>query len=572
MSRLNDVKIRNKFMILYLFCVIIPIVIINFYFYSNVSGSVMSKEMDNLNQSMDRIRMSFSTNIEQCIRVCNIINLDKSLNQSLDTVYPTPSDYVNEYKAYLENEVEKFIIAYSHMSKITIYVSNDTIVSGGNYAVLSPEVMKSSMYKALFSQTKAQLLLLTGKGTASNKAVNVVSKCNYYDSSFEKMISIDLNNDMLSWIAINEHVDGNIYLFNDKNEAVFQYIKNKSGDIAKLSSVKQSGQVGNDIIVIKEFGTSGLLEGWRLVGVFSNANLVSSLRQSGGRIFLIASILFFVATSILLIISYSIEKRLKVVSSYLKSSRAAEQLVLDIEPGKDEIGSLILELNNRVAQTHHLIDVVYKGEIEKAKAELLALQSQIHPHFLYNTLNSIRLKSVLKGELETANVIKRLALLFRRIMSWQDEFVYVSEEVDFIADFLEIQKYRYESKLTYRIDVEEKALKCRIPKMMLQPLVENASFHGIEMSERNGVIKVIIRIRDNTLYCIVNDNGNGIQPEKLENINRIISGQGGVSAESIGIYNVYKRLKFYYEDKMSLRITSFPGRGTVVVIKITMPQ
>lgn len=575
LSKLNDIKIMRKMILLYVCCIIIPIVIINLLFYISVTDNVMTKEMDNLNLSMDRIRVGFSTSIEQCIRVCEIINVDKRLNQSLDTTYPTDTDYVNEYKAYLENEVNKFIIAYSHISSITIYVSNNSIVNGGNYKRLTSAEKESSVYKSLFSQNKAQILQWIDDDTntaSESKYVGVISKCNFYKSPYEKMIEIKLNNDILSWIAMNEKSEGNLYLISDKNESVLEYIKNKSLHTDALANIKESSRSGNDIIIVKDFGASGPMEGWRLVGIYSKAKLVNSLRASGTRIILLALLLFTLATLILLIISFSIEKRLKIVSLYLKSTRAAEHLVLDIEPGKDEIGNLIVELNNRVERTRHLIDVVYKGEVEKTRAELLALQSQIHPHFLYNTLNSIRLKSVLKNEMETASVIKRLALLFRRIMDWQEEFIYIKEEVAFIIDFLEIQKYRYEDKLSYLIHVEENALNCRIPKMVLQPLVENASFHGTEMSQRNGVIELIIRIRNNSLYCIVKDNGIGIQKEKMMNIQNIISGQGGDATENIGIYNVYKRLKFYYNDRMSLRVVSFPEKGTVVVIKIQLPE
>lgn len=570
-KKVNDIRIRNKLLILYMVCVVIPIVVINFIFYLNVSQNEMNKEMDNLNLSMDRIRISYSTNIEQCIQVCDIINIDKVLNESLDKVYPSTADYVDEYKAHLENEVGKFIIGYSHISNITIFTTNSSITSGGNYALLT-DAMMSSLYKAVFTQRKSQPMLMVSGINTSKEVVSVVSKCNYYTSPFQKMIKIDLNNNILSRIAISESENGNVYLLNGNNDCVFQYIKDQSLKIDNPAAFKSSGQFGSNIVVVKDFGSGGMMDSWRLVGVFSNTGLISSLRASGGRIILQAAAMFLVATLVLLVISRSIVGRLNVVSSYLKSPRAAELLVLDMEPGGDEIGNLIVQLNKGTERTNHLINVVYTGEVEKARTELFALQSQIHPHFLFNTLNTIRLKCMLKGETETAGVVKRLALLFRRLVGWQEEFITVEEEVAFIVDFLEIQKYRYEDKLSYHMQVEKDAMQQKIPKMLLQPLVENASFHGIEMSERNGVIDVIIRIRGNALYCIVKDNGIGIPEGKLSNINRIVAGESGNPEESIGIYNVYKRLRFYFEGRSSMRVASRPGFGTAVVLKILLDR
>lgn len=571
LSKVNNIRIRNKLLILYICCVVIPILLINCIFYLRVSENEMNKEMDNLNLSMDRIRLSLSTNIEQCIQVCNIINIDKVLNESLDKVYPNTAEYVDEYKAYLDNEVGKFIIGYSHISNITIYTTNDSIISGGNYALLTDDMKNSDIYKAVFSQPAAQPVLQVSGAASGKKAVSMVSRCSYYISPYRKMIKIDLNDDMLFRIAASESVNGNVYLFDKNNDLVFQYLKDPSLNISSPEAIRASGRSGSNIVVTKVFGSGGVMDGWRLVGVFSNTGLNSSLRASGWSIFLLAATMFVVATLVLLVISRSIVRRLNVVSAYLKSPRAAEHLVLDIEPGRDEIGNLIVELNKGAERTNHLINVVYMGEVEKARAELFALQSQIHPHFLFNTLNTIRLKCMLKGETETAGVVKRLALLFRRLVGWEEEFITVEEEIAFIVDFLEIQKFRYEDKLSYHIHMEKEAMNHRIPKMLLQPLVENASFHGIEMSESNGEIGVIIRIRNNMLYCIVKDNGIGIPAEKLANINRIVSGEeNGNPEESIGIYNVYKRLKFYFGSRARMRVASRPGRGTAVVLKILL--
>lgn len=153
---------------------------------------------------------------------------------------------------------------------------------------------------------------------------------------------------------------------------------------------------------------------------------------------------------------------------------------------RDEIGQLTLEFNSMIMQIKALINDVYLTEIQKKslelerKAQLNALQSQINPHFLFNALETIRMRSLLKQENETAKIIQSMAMILRSSLTWNKEWVSVEEELGFILCFLDIQKYRFEDKLSYHIDVQPEAYACVVPKMVFLPFVENASIHGIE--------------------------------------------------------------------------------------------
>lgn len=562
LEKLNNVRIRNKLLMVYVFCLVIPIGVVYLFLFMSIWENVIAQKIFALDLSMDRIRLQVATEIEQCVRINEMINVNQRLNEALDVVYDSPAAYIEEFKSYLGNELDYYRIGFRQIDEITVYVENKTIINGGNFAYLSMESKNGEIYKNLCDSGN-YLSLVTYNDSNGNEIISLIGKNYFYPGEFPKFTKIDLNTDMLNWLARSEQLTGNVYLFNGENECIMQYVTDNS-----ISPQNIENQGKNFLKIEKSFGDEGLMTGWRLIGIFSNQDQWDTFFSTGGRTMLISVIFFLLGTVVIIIISRSIVQRLNGVSSYLRSSAAAKHEPLTIAPGKDEIGTMIFELNRGTVRTRQLIDMVYKRELEKARAELHALQSQIQPHFLYNTLNSIRLKCLLDGSPDAANMLKRLAVLLRRTIGWQDEMVSLQDEVNAIVDFLEIQKFRYMDKLTYHIQVDPQVTACRIPKLILQPLVENASFHGIELSEKSGCIRVSIRPYKNGIRVIVRDNGVGIPSEKLKLIESTLTENAGALSENIGLQNVYRRLRYYYGDKMLMRVISVEGKGTAVVLML----
>ena len=207
------------------------------------------------------------------------------------------------------------------------------------------------------------------------------------------------------------------------------------------------------------------------------------------------------------------------------------------------------------------------GLIWRKQAELNALQSQISPHFLYNTLESIRMRSVEKGEKETAEMIKRLTRSFQRLVRFRQEWVTVAEEISFIKDFLTIQQYRFGPEFQYTMEIEPAVLEKKIPKLVIQPFVENACLHGIEGIDRVGKVEIALCLREKKLYCMVKDNGIGISAEKLRHLWADIKGEEP-QAGNIAIRNIYQRLSLYYGADFDLVIDSREREGTSISLII----
>ncbi|MCD8014757.1 MAG: sensor histidine kinase [Lachnospiraceae bacterium] len=212
----------------------------------------------------------------------------------------------------------------------------------------------------------------------------------------------------------------------------------------------------------------------------------------------------------------------------------------------------------------------------RKRMELSTLQEQINPHFLYNTLDSIRSRALMDGQTEIAQMTEILSRFFRYCISNSDRLVRVREELNHIQDYYYIQKYRFEDKLDMRIEVEtDEIYDYYLPKMTLQPLVENAMIHGLEKSAKKGRIDLHIFLANERLVILVADNGVGMNPEQLASLNERMSGQmyeagrKGSRHSGIALNNVNARLKLTFGEGSGIHYRSMEGEGTDAVV--TMP-
>jgi two-component system sensor histidine kinase YesM len=235
----------------------------------------------------------------------------------------------------------------------------------------------------------------------------------------------------------------------------------------------------------------------------------------------------------------------------------------------DEIGVLGNEYNNMLDELNLLFNRVLQMEIRNKESEIKAMQEQINPHFLYNTLDSIYLKALKSNDFDTADMIYSLSHIFRLTLNCGNEFFSVKDEKELMENYLSLQKIRFKDKLDYSIMFDERMLDVNIPKLTLQPFVENSITHGIE----NSILPIKIEINgfyeQDMLTFTIKDNGSGIDPEIL---NEILSEKKKVNegnSHGFAINNVKERLRLYYGENQKFEISSQTGVGTVVSIKIS---
>ncbi len=232
----------------------------------------------------------------------------------------------------------------------------------------------------------------------------------------------------------------------------------------------------------------------------------------------------------------------------------------------DEISVLGTVFNHMVEELRQLVDKVYQVENQKRGAELRALQSQINPHFLYNTLDTIQWKAMDHNAYDVADMIHELSELFRISLSDGRELIPVSTEIQHVRHYLEIQIMRYKDQFTYEIQVDEEANALLIPKIIIQPLVENAIYHGLKLKREKGALLIQVKLQGPSLLLLVEDNGVGMDEGKLDEIKRNLA--FSLESEHYGLYNVNERLKLAFRDKYHITMESIKNMGTKITLEL----
>jgi len=232
----------------------------------------------------------------------------------------------------------------------------------------------------------------------------------------------------------------------------------------------------------------------------------------------------------------------------------------------DEIGNVQRNFLRMVEQLKELINEVYIGHIKKKEAELSALQTQINPHFLYNTLENIRWMSVNEGATKTGEQIEALSRMFRHVLNNGEEITSIQNELDHLRNYIFIQENRFQDNIVFNIQSDERLMDCQIMKLLLQPLVENAVHHGLQRKVGGGYVNISIRQEGENLTLIVEDNGLGADETRV----RQILASGVDEEEGFALRNINDRIQLKYGNRYGLEFSSKKNVGTKVMIIIPL--
>lgn len=575
---LNNVRLRNKMLIVYFLSVFIPVILTNVIFYDITTTNVKRQKMKDISLAIEEIRNDFMAQVDAAVGISAVIYNDPYLNQYLEENYEVPAAYVLNYQSYIIGMLSKYSPVYEAIQRITLYTNNNTIIYGGQVEPITDQTRQQPWYR-LISASEPSTPFLT-KTTldylgASGDVLSVISKISDSSGSeqWEKLMRIDLHPEAIKEIFNNMILEGgNLYLLHG-NEV--QYSTNAAITPSRMTDFSSAPVPKGTIVFDEDFENVSYLSDWRIVGEFQESAVLKEVHKSRNFVLYLAIPNLLLSTLVIIWFTRSLNVRLIRILKQMKRVKNHSFETIARQDTKDEIGQLTTEFNRMTLQIKSLIHDVYIADIQKKElqlernqSQLHALQSQINPHFLFNSLETIRMRSLIKKEEETAKIIQNMAKIFRKSLTWGKDWVTIKDELDLVACFLEIQKYRFGDKLDFRIEADESVLGLMIPKMTLQPLVENASIHGIEKSKKAGLIRVTVEMTAEGLVCTVQDNGAGIPAEKLDTIVSDLENNEDMG-ESVGIKNVYYRLKLYYKEKVDFEVASEEGEGTVfrIVVK-----
>ncbi len=579
---LNNLSISQKMVLIFLGSVILPLAITTSFYYKDAEKNIQYQIIQSLKSSFDDTTDKVNGVISGAVTLSLKYNTNEDLYKFLDTSYSDDINYLVEYQNRIKGLLDLDLAYNPNIRKISLYTDNPTVLNGSliskiekvDFTTLGEKVIDCSTYNITSNENGLKLrlsLVPPVTKTSYDRYLSIIKPLQYYNqySNYNKLLRVDINISSISSILEDRGMFDNIVLVDSGNHiiaAANSYQEYGSYDIFQQDKLKPG------MVVLKQPLEDVPLS---LYGYYNSKIISNEFTKMRWKTLAIVLISMIPAMLCILLIAGNITKRTKLVvnlSKQIAQGNFVQIAQKNIE--NDEIGILADSMNQMSIKLKTLIDKEYNERILKAQLEretaqtkLLALQSQVNPHFLFNALECIRLKAISKNETETAEMIMYMAQMFRHLISWKDDIIYLIEEIKFLYEFLSIQKYRFDDEFEYSVKVDEEAKTCLLPIFIIQPLVENACVHGVEAISNNRYVEVNAYIEENKLVVIVRDNGSGIEEERLESLRNMLDG-GEKLTESVGIFNVYQRMVLYYGREFTFDVSSVPGEGTEITIKV----
>ncbi len=392
------------------------------------------------------------------------------------------------------------------------------------------------------------------------------------------VLLVDMNFSSIEQLfnKVNSKGAGYIYLIDGNGEIIYHpqqklIFSNLLKENNRQASTYEDGehtetfQGDKRVVLVKTVGYTG----WKIVSVTSTSEFSLNLNQMKFFSAFIIIFFIFVILFVNLLISSKVTNPIKKLEKSVKFLESGNPNALVYVGGTPEVQHLGRTINTMVSQMRKLMDDIVKEQEQKRKSELDALQAQINPHFLYNTLDSIVWMVELERYDEAIRMVTALASLFRISLSKGKNIIPIRDEIEHAKNYLSIQQVRFKNKFTSTFDLDPEILNCATIKLILQPLIENAIYYGMEYMDGDGEIIIRGFQKDGDLYIEVRDNGLGI-PEEVLNTLLTNHARTRKKGSGIGMYNVHQRIQLYFGMDYGLEIESELDEGTTVRIHLPM--
>ena len=571
---LNSLQLREKIIGLFLFCVILPLITIDGIIINNILREEKIESLREAEKVADTIVNYGEDIINTCHNIATSVDQNYRVGEILGQTYETTFDYYDNYHKMSENYFFQTLTRFNNM-KVKLYTSNDTVVSGG-YVGRTSDIDDTEWFNDFINSGDKYTFRCdfdTSSGvTESKRRIFYFGKLSFKNCPFDTFIRIDLNYSTVSSEITRLCNLESVYICAD-DEMIFS-----SEGYNNLNTPYPKFEKNNENYYVRDVTNLGNIT--QIAVKIKSATSLKYLFDNKIIIVLLLAISLLLPAFVLYKINNSIVYRIKKLDQVFGKRENDELVRVDNPEGSDELYNLMLNYNKMVDQVNNLIRIVYKERLKeqemsiaRQKAELLALHSQINPHFMFNALESIRMHSLIKGEIETAEMVEKLALMERQYVNWDFDMISIEQEVSAVEAYLLLQKYRFGDKLKYEISIEESCKKRLIPKLTVVTFVENACVHGMENKTSECFVYLRVYNKNNDFIIEVEDTGNGIDDERLNEIRekaKTINIEDLKSDKHIGIYNALLRLKMTMGDKYRFDIESEEGIGTLIQIIFPM--
>lgn len=582
--RMSDIRLRNKLMLSYIFVVFIPVLLVGIILTAEFREHALKQATGQTLNNVDRIKKRTSDILRMPLDISNKLLTDKRLNRIVNTNYESTFDVVKAYWDY--NDSRDYNYNYKEVYNVRFYTTNPTLLTNWEILQAGEETKQAFWYKEASDPANDSILwyYVQDETKGSRSYFSLIRKINFPEYRTNGILVIDVDRDELNAIVSQEPFDTMIL----DGKGIIIAAKNRDWvghAIADLDlgrdlldkpkgtyEINYGGQPSK--MVIEDLLPPSSRNGLKIVSVFTIASIVSEadrISKLGLSIMLISLV---IAVVLIYFTSSFLTRRLLLLYKVLSRVALGDLNAVSTVQGNDEIGLLSRQFNHMVASIRGLMEEVTETQRQKSNLELRQkdiklkmMASQINPHFLFNALESIRMKAHVNGQTEISNIVKLLGKLMRRSIEVGGRKVKLKEELELVRYYLEIQKFRYgDERLSFRVEAEEDALLEEVPPLIIQPLVENAVLHGLETMEFGGFVSVTAHVGDGSLWIKVADNGVGIASDRMAEIRESLEDPDDAEGQRIGLRNVHQRLLL--SCGQGLILESEPGQGTRILMRM----
>ena len=559
----NGIKLRYKLAIIYsLFC-FLPVMLLFWLSFLQMRSIIGDKEKMNLQSYLQQSVSSMDRTLDGYNSLSDYIAFDRTLAEVFSMEYGTPYEQYEQLTQKVDPILRSSSYFHGGMQRITIYTDNGMVKHDTTVAPVS-EIEETDWYqktlehpginwfvnyqeKTLFSARK---LAFSG----AREGVNIL----YMDVDYQKLFT------PYAETLISEC---GLYITDQEGKLVFEESrfsgKNQSYDLTYSEFLEQRDRGSTDYTILCEQSNTTGWTVWLYQPVGLAGEAMRPIVVMAGVTILIcifAAVLAYFITSGM--VSGRIERLTRLMQEVQEGS-------MDMQVGsdeRDEIGMLYRGFGSMMKRIRTLINEVYLGKITQKEAELKALQAQINPHFLYNTLSLINWKALAAGEEDISRMTLAMSTFYRTALNRGKNVLQVEAELSNTRAYLEIQSMLHDGNFDYEIEAQPEILQCESLNLILQPLVENAIHHGIEeKTDGRGKISVRGWKEENCVWFMVEDNGVGMEQEVADKILTMES-------KGYGVRNVDERIRLCYGEKYAMKVESVVGKGTKMTIHFPAKQ
>ncbi len=571
-------KIRTKLILSQVFIALIPFVLVG------VVG--ISFSVNEARKNVDRRTMQTVSQVSRTLDIY-MEDLDKLVYILADELGAMETGEDDEKSMMVVTTLMQNIMDnYDEIAGILYAYSDDGYISTGMTRISRDSFHKEYWYrKALEDESVLhRISTVTGRnittdvGYSVDDVFSIVKAVPGGDGQVRGVLLVDIDHGIIS-SAITDSQSGDegfVFVLDESDHMVYTPINDVvyriDPDWLRGSSGTINARIGGGQYLIR-FKTSDRT-GWKTVSVISYDALMKDINSMVAiySVMLIATLLLVLVFSLKL--SDNITRPIKALRDIMRKTEEGNLSLRFENDSRDEIGDLGLGFNHMIRTIEQLLERVRQEEDQKRKAELKIVQEQFKPHFLYNTLDTINWMAREHKAMDIVSLVDALTNVFRISLSRGKDYITIREEVNYISSYLYVQKTRYEDKLLFDVEADEDCMTTMVPKLILQPLLENAIYHGIKLKRGTGHIRVRVCRQGSEICMSVADDGKGMDVSTRQSLQSLLDAavtSGEVPAgdnQSFGLYYVKERLKLRYGDNYRVVVDSAEDVGTTIMIFI----